>query len=399
MKILHIALKDLKTVFRDVKALALMLLMPSLLIIVLGLALGPMFDSEQSVSRFAVAVVDKDSGDISRILTEDILKDSMKELFYIETVDEAEADRMLQKGEVHAAVIIPGGFSEKVEAGSSTDIEVRSTIDSEFHSGIVESVVSGFAESVTLNQAVYGAVMEMSARGSITQNDTAAILQKFLQGMDKQQLKFEEQDQQKVKIILSALDFYAAAMLVMFILFGANQGTKMIIEERESRTLGRIISTGTGKFRLVAGKFTGLMIICLIQSVILIAFTRFAYGVYWGDSTVGIALVTICAVFAGSSFGMFIAAIARTAKAADSIGVVLIQVFTLVGGGMVPYYVMPDFLKAIAKVTLNWWAVRGYHELMLGTDLNSILLNCGILMLMGVGYLTAGIAGFRTGRL
>ena len=59
---LHIAFKDLKTIFRDKKALALLILMPLLIILILGSALSKTFTEESSIKKFKVCVVNNDNG-------------------------------------------------------------------------------------------------------------------------------------------------------------------------------------------------------------------------------------------------------------------------------------------------------------------------------------------------
>jgi ABC-2 type transport system permease protein len=207
-------------------------------------------------------------------------------------------------------------------------------------------------------------------------------------------VKFTEVNEEK-KRNLSGIQYYSAAMLVMFMLFGSNYGTKLMVEERESRTLGRLMSTRVSRVTLITGKFLGLFLICLTQSLILMVFTRLVYGVHWGNSLPGLALVTLCAVFAGAALGMLIASLAKTVKAADGIGQLFIQTFTIIGGGMIPIYVMPESIRFMANFTLNWWAMKGYNDLMMGMGVTAVLPYCGILALMGAAYLTLGVWRFK----
>lgn len=399
--VLHISLKDLKVVFRDIKALAVLLLMPALIIFILGSALGSMFSGNLAIGKFSIGVVNKDDGLMSQVFINQVLRNSLSDMVDTYVVDEDKADEMLREKTVPAVVVIPEDFSNNMDNGNPVKIIVKSQLDSQLKASIISSVTEGFAQSISLGYAgasaavgvfyKYGIPIEKPVEGM---SDTTAVMVQLQDKLNSGMIEFLEETRERQKN-LSAIQYYSAAMLVMFMLFGANQGTRLIVEEREMKTLGRIMMTRVRKTDLILGKFFGLVFVCLLQSLILIIFTRFVYGVDWGSSVSGIALVTLCAVFASVGFGMLIAAIAKTSKAADGMGMLFIQIFSLVGGGMIPYFVLPESIKSAARVTPNWWAVKGYHDLMLGAGFNTVLPYCGILIGISVLYLSVGIMRFR----
>ena len=191
------------------------------------------------------------------------------------------------------------------------------------------------------------------------------------------------------------MQYYGVAMLAMFLLFGANTATRLMVDERENKTLGRILCAKPSKLILIAGKFIGLMIICFVQATILISFTGLFYGISWGSSFVGIFVVTLSACFAAAGFGMFISAIAKSQQAVEGLGQIFIQGFTLIGGGMIPIYIISPAIKNISRLTINWWVLHGYHDLMLGHGIITVLPYCLILLIMGVFYLSIGAVRFR----
>lgn len=397
----HIALKDLKVIFRDRKALAIMLAMPLMIVMILGFALGSMFNQELAIQRFSVGVVNHDEGMMSQVFINEVLRKNMKDIFSTFVVDEIQADQMLKDNTVPCVIIIPEDFSKNIDSKAATKVEIKTNDDTHLKDGIVRSVTEGFAQGITRSLIVSEIAEDVYRKYDLPVNkpfegmsDKSAIMFDLQKKLGNEMLEFKAEEQEKERS-LTAMEYYAAAMLVMFLLFGANMGTRLIVEERENRTLGRIMSARPGKVTLITGKFLGLMFICLAQATILMLFTRIFYGVVWGSSLPGLLLITLSSVFAAASFGMFIAAIAKTPKAADGFGQLFIQVFTVLGGGMWPVYLMPDAMKTIAKFTLNWWAFNGYHNIMLGMGAGKVLPACGILLLMGTIYLGAGVLRFR----
>ncbi|MFZ5986298.1 MAG: ABC transporter permease [Bacillota bacterium] len=400
--IFHIALKDLKIIFKDKKALAIMLVMPAVIMLILGSALGPIFEGNNAIKRFPIAVVNKDTGIMSQIYINQVLRDGAKEIFNTYVVHEEKAQQMLKDKIVPSVIIIPEDYTKKLLDNSPVTIEVKSNVDQKQKGDIVKGVTERFNQQMFLHLTAASAAVDVLRENNIpikkavsSMTDIQAVMVDLQQELGEGLIEFYEVDQEENRTV-SGMQYYSVAMLVMFILFGAAMGTKLMVEEREIRTLTRVISTRAGKARVITGKFLGLLLISFTQALILIVFTRFVYGVNWGSSIAGILLITVCSAFSGSGLGMMIAAISRSSKAADGIAQIFIQVFTVLGGGMIPIYVLPGFVRTLSKGTINWWAVNGYYDLMLGKDTVSILPGCLVLILMGVFYLSIGTLRFRT---
>jgi len=398
---IHIAFKDLRILFRDKKALAVMLLMPALIILIIGSAFSTMFEGGNEIEKFSIGVVDRDKGVMSQIFIDRFLKENMADVFTIKVVDDSKADKILNNEEVPSVIYIPEDFTEHIFGNKPVSLQVKSRADEQFKVKIVQSVAGSYAQNLSLAHtgasAIADGLQKYNIPVGVSGGDipaTTMLMFDLQSKLSHEMLSFKEENQEKEKAV-SSIQYYSAAMLVMFLLFGANQGTKLIVEERESRTLGRILTAEPGKISLITGKFLGLYIICLLQAVILIVFTRLVYGVVWGELFPGVFLITACSVFAGAGFGMLIAALAKTPKVADGMGTVFIQMSTLIGGGMIPIFYMPDAMKTAAKFTLNWWAFQGYYNLMMGLGVETIFRYCAVLLAMGIVFLGIGIMRFR----
>jgi ABC-type multidrug transport system permease subunit len=194
---------------------------------------------------------------------------------------------------------------------------------------------------------------------------------------------------------LNGVQYYAATILIMFMLFGASFGVTLFLVERDLKTLRRLLTTRASRASLILGKFSGISLVTLTQALLLILFSRFVYRVDWGGSLVGMVLITLCSVIACSSMGMFIASIVRTQKAASGISQLIIHVFNILGGGMVPLRMLPDVFKNIGKISINWWSATAFHNLMMGYSIEKIVPYCLVLLAMSAVYLMIGIARFR----
>jgi ABC-2 type transport system permease protein len=155
-------------------------------------------------------------------------------------------------------------------------------------------------------------------------------------------------------------------------------------------TLARLLSTPTSTRAILWGKVSGTFAIGLFQLTSLIVLTSVIYRVDWGSSLSGLVGLTITTVFAATGLAVFVAALARTARTADLLSLIIVQISSLAGGSMFPLQAMPDFMKTVAKATVNGWAITGYTNLMGGGGLESILQPTLALTVMGFVLVAIG---------
>lgn len=397
MIILKIALKDLKLIFiRDKKSLLVLLLMPIILIMIIGSALTKSFTQDTLIKKFTIGIVNNDNGELSSIFVNKILRENMSSMVDTFYVNETKANTMLKNKTAPVIIYIPQNFTQDIHNNVHTKITLKSNLNNKLQSTIIETVTKNYTDNISSNFAAVNAIKDSLKNNNIPPQESSNENNMMLELQKKTSndlLKFQETNRERSKSV-SSMQYYSAGLMIMFLLFGAIQGSRLIVDEREKRTLSRIMYAIPSKFHLIVGKLLGLFLLCLTQVVILIVATSILFNVSWGN-IVPLILVTCCTVFTAASLGIAIASIAKTAKAADSIGSIVVWLFSVIGGGMIPIFIMPNILKQLSKITLNNWATSAYIDLMMGSSISHILPNCLILLVMGLIYLTIGIIRFK----
>lgn len=393
MKVLYLALKDFKVTFKDKKALLIMLVMPIILILILGFSLEPMFRQNPRVAKFNVGMISYDRGILAQNLVDIMKGQELSELMDVYEIKEEDIRQLIKDGSITAAVVIPRYFTDKAIKGEDVSIRVYGHPAKQVSGGIVNGIVDSYATGVScvavaidnVIETLMGFGMEHQVLGS----KTGQIQDKLVAAVEQAGRVFTESTQQSPRWI-TGFEYYSVAMVAMFILFGAMFSVFSIIEERQDRTLARLFSTGMGSISLTVGKFIGSYVTCLVQAAILIVFTNWVYGVSWGPSPWAVVIATLAACFAASSFAVFIASVSRTPKSADALQMLTIQGMSLLGGSMLPLYIMPDILKSISRFTINNWAIRSYLSLITGNPLRDISQHLAILLAIGGAFLVLG---------
>lgn len=67
--------------------------------------------------------------------------------------------------------------------------------------------------------------------------------------------------------------------------------------------------------------------------------------------------------FACSSFGVFLASIAKSRSQVQGISTLIILTMSAIGGSMIPIFVMPVFMQKMAIISVNYWGIQGFYDI------------------------------------
>ncbi|HSK46695.1 MAG TPA: ABC transporter permease [Coriobacteriia bacterium] len=384
MRMLAIALKDVKVWTRDVAAMGVLLGMPIILIFILGSALG----GGATNASIHVAVVNLDTGrtaavpgapssssqgDTTNLGNE--LVETLRESKRVNDAFDIEYEQVgldtrrseVADGQLAAVLVVPEDFTEKVQTGEPAELEVISDPGAELTAGIWQGVVSSFAAEYSAASVSVQTVMEgarLYEPDRLLDADRAAFLQQAAISSSAHDAKAAVavvDSEADVAMEMTALDYYAVSMSAMFLMFGAMFGAFSTIKERREQTLSRLLSTPNGASTIIAGKMLGIFVLGMLQFTVLFLATRFMFGVEWGASILAIFLVAAAEVAAVTGLAVLIAAVAKTERGAGGLGPLVIQIQALIGGAFFAITVLPLWLQPVRYASVVGWALEGWQ--------------------------------------
>jgi ABC-2 type transport system permease protein len=102
-------------------------------------------------------------------------------------------------------------------------------------------------------------------------------------------------------------------------------------------------------------------------------------------------------VIMSSAFAVMLATLAKTQRSAASLAVITALILAPLGGCWWPFFLYPDWLQTIAKVTPHAWANTGFNKLMLfGADFGAVVPEMLALLVFSVIFGAIAIFRFRT---
>lgn len=395
-KVWHIAWKDVKLRARDPSSFIVLLLMPLVLIFILGSVFQGGF--QNTPFKVPVAFVDQDEGELSSILKDEVLKGpELSEMIILKEVDfPEEARNMAIAGKVACSIIVPQGMSAEIMKGKTTTIEVIGDPEQSIKAGVVKNIVEQFVLEATRRSVILStAVEQLLSRSLIQPSQIEGLVSSWLENAPAAENLIEirkdtAQDQNRPS---SAMDYYAVGMGAMYLLFAANYGARSILEEKRMGTTIRLLTMPIKPLGILSGKLLGIALFTLLQFLLIIFFSASVYGVNWGSSIFGIALMALASVFAMSGLGAFLASFLRTEGQVAAIGPAVAIIMAFLGGGMITIYGWPSWAVLISRLTPNRWILEGFLSLMRGNEIGEIILPLSVLG--GMGLFLFSIAGLR----
>jgi ABC-2 type transport system permease protein len=186
-----------------------------------------------------------------------------------------------------------------------------------------------------------------------------------------------------------------AGMMIFFVFYMGANGAQTIVREDEEGTLARLITTPTSNAAILGGKFLGVLIALILQTLVLLAAAILLFRINWGRP-LSIVLVTSGMIVAATGFGIMVMSFVKNSR---QTGPVLGGVLVISGmlGGLFTNGI-PNLPAAFDKVMLSMpqgWAMHAWKLTIANASPANVLLPTAIMVLMGVVFLVVGIMFFR----
>ncbi|KYD00669.1 ABC transporter permease [Bacillus atrophaeus] len=362
-KSLVIAWKDFTIRMRDRRGFMMMILMPVLLTAILGAALGSMFDGGNELDHITIGYVQSDQSDAAVTFKKQVLQ--KMDMVKVKNADNLqELKKLLKDKKIDVGLVIPENWEDTKQLPS-----IYADAEHNLKASVVESITVSYADQYSTVQhaasssMVYIAQSEAMKEGKIDAKSFSASLANDLQKAAAAKLSVPEQSAGKHSA--TSFQYYAAAMLCMFMLFNITIGAKSLLQEKDTETFARLLVTPTAKYSILFGKFLGTYLFAIIQFFIFMAVTALLFDIDWGDHFLA-AILGLSYGAAVSGISVMLASFITDMKTADIAGGFGIQLLAVCGGSMLPLYQFPAFLQTISNTVPNKWALEGFISMMEG---------------------------------
>jgi ABC-2 type transport system permease protein len=411
MKTISIALKDLQILFKDRGALFQLFILPLLFIMVFSGALSAIGGgSEEQVALPNLAVVDLDGSEAARFLINKIQEDGS---FSVQSLTVSDVQSQLDENKVVAVLTIPAGFTGGVQGSTPVTLVIATGKNADPQ--IVEAmrlVVESIAADMTLESQIIASLQQMGDMQATapeqfqvfstqrvlaqarSQFETAQVrpLIKIVQSVPQQEEQEETPD-----LSLSAVPGFT----ILFVFLAGQTTARSIYDEKKVGSFRRLSAAPINKVQLLVGKILPNFIIALIQIAVIFAFGAFGLKAMGltplpiGRAPIGAILVAILLALCSTAFGILIASLARTENQIGGISTLLLWGMGLLGGCLVPLFILERFIGPFAMIVPHYWANKALDDLLIrGLGLADIYLSLVMLGVFSLIFFAIGLWRF-----
>ncbi|MBV8206064.1 MAG: ABC transporter permease [Acidobacteria bacterium] len=158
------------------------------------------------------------------------------------------------------------------------------------------------------------------------------------------------------------VSFYAAAIGVMFLLFTASGAAGALLDEAESGTLDRVLSSRVTMTSLLAGKVCYNTLLAFVQLVVMFLWGWAVFKLDLWSHIPGFIVMGLCTALAVATFGMLLASLCPTRAQLGALSTLVILIMSSIGGSMFPRFLMPPAMQKAGLMTINAWAIDGFTK-------------------------------------
>lgn len=426
--ILTLALKDLRVLLRDKVAMFFAFGFP----IIYAMFFGAIFSGagDKPTSKMAIVVADEDKTPESEKFA--ALLESSDE-FAVGRTSRADGENAVRGGRTTAVIVIPVGFGEsrrRLFYGEPPQLLVGVDPSRRAESGMITGILTkymaqgmqdAFADPKKMQQQARDAIAQVSdenmnpaLRGLLTtffnQLDTfmeqlPAATSQAAQGETAdsgfrgfEPVRIESMDVVTVRKRIGPMNPYAVSFPqgIVWGVMGCAAGFGIsLVSERVKGTLMRLKLAPIHQVQILGGKALACFISTLTVSSMLTLIAIFGFGVR-PTSAILLAVALLCVSFAFVGIMMLLSVLGRTEQSASGIGWAVLTMMAMIGGGMVPLFVMPAWMQQLSSISPIKWAILAVEGgLWRDFTPGMMLLPCGVLVAVGAGCFAIGVRGFR----
>lgn len=414
--VLALALKDLRLLTRHRGDFFFVVAWPILLAILFGVIFAA---PPEGRSPLGIALVDEDGTDGSRAFAAQLGRTGGLD---VATVSRPEAEALVRQGKRVAWVALKPGFGEAAAnpfGGSAPSVEmgidpVRKAEAAMLEGLLAREAAEGLQERLSDREASRRMVADALSRLRYAPpwSPEKKRNERFLAELDRWLAEAPADGAGGVTLQPLAVEPRAAApdrggprrsfeftfpqgMLWGLLACAANFAIGLV-RERSTGTMGRLLTAPLTRRQILLGKALACFLAMIAVEALLVVVGVLGFGVR-PTSWLLLAAAVLAAATAFTGIMMALSVVADTEQSASGAAWATLLVFALLGGGMVPLFVMPGWMLTASGVSPARWAILAFEgALWRGFSPAEMGLPLGVLLAIGAAGLVLGTRLFRT---
>jgi ABC-2 type transport system permease protein len=367
--------KEFRQIVRDRRSLVLILVMPVLLTILFGKALGG-----GELRDIPMVVLNEDrSPESNVIITALSTYEEIRLVGSVSTLQEAQ-DRLAQ-GKIKAAMVIPKGFMRQIQAGE--EVQLQLLLDGTDNNSA--PIVEGVARRVIAQYNTERAIKGLWERGVRPDHGLRLIQPVYIQS----EIRYNPGLQYLSYVMPGVIGLTLQLLTVMLMAI-------TIPRERERGTLDQLMASPITRTELILGKLLPYFFIALFNVATILYVADRGFDIPVAKQLP--LLLGLCALFVLTSLatGLLISSVSRSQFQAVQFAVFYVLPVFMLSGAYAPIELIPEYVRPISYLFPLMYFSRAVRAVTLrGADLFVIWKDLAVLGGFVVVFLYWAVLSFH----
>jgi ABC-2 type transport system permease protein len=203
-------------------------------------------------------------------------------------------------------------------------------------------------------------------------------------------------EEEGAEVMQSGFAHTSPGMMVQFAIAGLIGSGTILVTERKSGALRRLLTTAISRTEIVFGHYLAMVAMIFGQLLILAAFGQLALGVNYMRAPVAVLLLMLTTALWSAALGLLIGTLAKSDDQVTIFALLPMFVLAGMGGAWVPLEFTGETFQAIGHLLPSAWAMDGFENIVIrGLGLESAWLPVGIMLAYAVGLFALAAWRFR----
>ena len=372
--VLAVSRKEFRQIGRDRRTLVILAFVPAFFLLVFGYALN--FD----VRNVALAVEDRDGTSESRALISSFVNSGYFQLAAV-VHDPRVAERMLDRNEARAVLVIPQGFARDVTTGVTSEVQVIVNGDNANTATAVVGYATSILQTASAEYAAQARVEAYAAGGAGAATPISV----------EPRIWYNPE-------LRSALFLVPGLIAYLMMLMSVTSTALSIVREKETGTIEQVRMAPVATFSFILGKTVPQFVISLVSAALVFLAAQVLFDLPMRGNWLTLGAVLSIYLLGALATGLLVSTIADTQQLAFQVALLVSLLPTLMLSGFIfPIASMPEFLQAFTRIVPARYFLVALRGIVLkGSALTQLLPEFGALALYATVVLA--LASLRLSR-
>ncbi|MBI4731115.1 MAG: ABC transporter permease [Chloroflexi bacterium] len=327
------------------------------------------FSQGDTDPRLPVAVINQDGGDPS---TSSGLRLSLRLVSLLEnseviavSQDEeqtlADYEKSLAKGDLAGILTIPAGYTETLLTGNLPPLILEADTAQTAGTTVQGEILAAATRLVSAVQTALIVGETSSAFTPAFEQALAAWEEPPIRIETASAALVETEEQPSTQV--ASLGHTAPGMMLQFGIASLLTSATVVVNERKTRSLQRLLTTATRRPHILLGHFLAIFVLLFAQFLVLMVFGQLILKVDYLRVPGASLLVALASSLCIAALGLLIGVLAKSEEQAIAFSLIPMFIFSGLGGAWVPLEFTGATFQAIGHITPIAWAMDGFKNI------------------------------------